>query len=182
LNIGDRLVTSCRPRRRKEVPLESRGGCPPVRVQSIAPEDAWVWRAPLEEGLLSWPHVVERLEAASRYWLATAGRDGRVHARPVDAILVEETLYFSVGDVRWMKDLRENPRISVHLESASDVVILDGRVEWVDGPPELVVQINEASQRRHEWDTAPGWALPPEVAFAWTNLGVDATTRWQLEG
>jgi hypothetical protein len=134
-----------------------------------------------KKGLLSWRHVVERLEAASHYWVATAGRDGRVHARPVDGIVVEETLYLSGGDVRWMKDLRENPRISVHLESASDVVILDGRVEWVDGPPELVLQINEASQRRHGWNTAPAWALRPEVAFAWTNLGVDAT-RWQLEG
>jgi hypothetical protein len=133
------------------------------------------------KGLLTWRHVVERLEAASHYWVATASRDGRPHARPVDGVVVDATLYFSGGDVRWVKDLRENPRISVHLESASDVVILDGRVEWVDGPPELVLGINEASQRRHGWDTAPAWALRPEVVFAWTNLGVDAT-RWRLRG
>ena len=53
------------------------------------------------------------------YWVATASRDGCPHARPVDGVVVDATLYFSGGDVRWVRDLRENPRISLHLESAS---------------------------------------------------------------
>ena len=122
---------------------------------------------------------MEQLEAASHYWVATAGREGSPHARPVDGVVAP--LYFGGGDVRWVRELRENPRISVHLESASDVVvILDGRVEWVEGPPDLVLRINEASQRRHGWDTAP-LGLPARSRLAWTNLGVDAT-RWRLRG
>ena len=83
--------------------------------------------------------------------------------------------------MRWVKDLRENPRASVHLESADDVVILEGQVEWVESPPEIVDRINEASREKHGWDTAPGWSLKPEVVFAWTNLGKDAT-RWIFSG
>ncbi len=133
------------------------------------------------KGLLPWSHVVERLESASHYWLATTSREGRPRARPVDGVVVDGVLYFNGGDVRWVKDLRENPRASVHLESADDVVILEGHVEWVDTPPELVERINEASRKRHGWDTVPGWRLQPEVVFAWTNLGKDAT-RWIFRG
>ena len=49
------------------------------------------------------------------YWVATANRDGRPQARPLDGVVVDATLYFNGGDVRWVKDLRENRRISVHL-------------------------------------------------------------------
>jgi len=88
-------------------------------------------------------------------------------------------LYLSGGEVGWVRDLRENPRVSLHLESADDVVIIDGRVDWIADPPELVERINTASQERHGWDTAPCWRLEPDVVFAWTNLGKDAT-RWVL--
>ena len=133
------------------------------------------------KGLLPWSHVVQRLEAASHYWVATESSDGRPHARPVDGLVVDGVLYFSGGDVRWVKNLRENPRASVHLESADDVVILEGQVEWVESPPDIVDRINEASREKHGWDTAPGWSLKPEVVFAWTNLGKDAT-RWIFSG
>ena len=133
------------------------------------------------KGLLPWSHVAKRLESAPHYWLATASRGGRPHARPVDGVVVDGVLYFSGGEVRWVKNLRENPRVSVHLESADDVVIIDGRVEWVESPPELVNHINEVSRERHGWNTAPAWGLKPEAVFAWTNLGKDAT-RWIVGG
>ena len=130
-----------------------------------------------EKGLLPWTHVLTRLESAAHYWLATASRSGRPRARPVDGVVVDGTLYFSGGEVGWVKDLRENPRVSVHLESADDVVILEGRVEWVEAPPELIERVNEVSRQTHGWDTMPGWRLRPDVVYAWTNLGQDAT-RW----
>lgn len=130
-----------------------------------------------KKGLLPWSHVVTRLESARHYWLATVSRSGRPRARPVDGVVVDGTLYFGGGDVGWVKDLRENPRVSVHLESADDVVILEGRVEWVDRPSELVERVNEASRQTHGWETVPGWALRPDIVYAWTNLGTDAT-RW----
>ncbi|MGH9246858.1 MAG: pyridoxamine 5'-phosphate oxidase family protein [Acidimicrobiales bacterium] len=131
-----------------------------------------------EKGLLPWSHVVRRLETASHHWVATASPGGRPHARPVDGIVVDGTLHFSGGDVRWMKNLRANPRVSMHLESADDVVIVDGRVEWVDAP-DRVSRINAASKAKFGWETAPCWALRPEVVFAWTNFGTDST-RWVL--
>jgi nitroimidazol reductase NimA-like FMN-containing flavoprotein (pyridoxamine 5'-phosphate oxidase superfamily) len=130
-----------------------------------------------KKGLLPWSHVVERLEAARHYWVATASLDGRPRARPIDGVVVDGHLYFSGGEVGWMRDLRANPRISVHLESADDVVIIEGRVAWIDRPTELVGRINSVSKARHGWDTAPCWRLEPEVAFAWTNIGKDST-RW----
>jgi Pyridoxamine 5'-phosphate oxidase len=78
-----------------------------------------------KKGLLPWSHLVERLEAAPHYWVATASRSGRPRARPIDGVVVDGCLYFSGGEVGWVRDLRANPRISVHLESADDVVIID---------------------------------------------------------
>jgi Pyridoxamine 5'-phosphate oxidase len=131
------------------------------------------------KGLLPWSHVVERLEAAPHYWVATASRGGRPRARPIDGVVVDGRVHFSGGKVGWVRDLRANPRISLHLESAADVVIIEGRVVWIDDPPELVERINSVSNERHGWDTAPCWRLEPDVAFAWTNIGNDAT-RWDL--
>src|SRR5579859_2049245 len=43
--------------------------------------------------MLPWSHVVERLEGARYYWLATTRPDGRPHVTPLWGVWIDEALY-----------------------------------------------------------------------------------------
>src|SRR5262245_61759074 len=69
------------------------------------------------EGLLSWPHVVERLENARSYWLGTTRPDGRPHATPIWGCWVDGALYFDGSpETQWARNMAKNPAITIHLE------------------------------------------------------------------
>src|SRR5947208_996633 len=71
------------------------------------------------EGLLPWSHAEALLRSAPNYWLATVRPDGRPHVTPVWGAWVESALYIDGNPhAQWMRNLRSNPAISVHLESA----------------------------------------------------------------
>jgi hypothetical protein len=108
------------------------------------------------------------------------GHPQRPAAGPVDGLVVDGTIYFGGGNVSWVRNLQANPRISVHLEDARDAIILEGRVEWTNGPADLLDRIAAASKKLYGWgEPSPCWALRLEVVFAWTDFGKD-TTRWIL--
>ena len=46
---------------------------------------------------LSWDEVRQRFDAERWYWVATAGRDGRPHVRPVLAVWVRDKIYSTTG-------------------------------------------------------------------------------------
>lgn len=135
------------------------------------------------EGSLPWSHVVERLERATEYWVATASPDGAPLARPTWGAWVDGVLYFGGGPrTRWSRNLAANPRASVHLESGTDVVIVEGRVGRLTDPGDPVVaaadDVYEAKYgMRHG---IPLWVLRPDVVFAWTDFPADAT-RWRIQ-
>jgi hypothetical protein len=144
------------------------------------------YRAPATAaGLLSWPQIDERLESASSYWLATTRPDLRPHVTPVWGVWVDRALYFDgFPTARWARNLAANPTASVHLESAMDVVILDGRVE------DFVADTDLAGRVVRAWDAKYGRLQPdpagrgiyrfrPSTARAWSSFPDDAT-RWKF--
>ena len=132
------------------------------------------------EGLLSWPNVANRLEAATSYWLVTAGPHGWPHSRPVDGVWLDGVLYFAGGATRWSRNLRENPRAEVHLESTQRVVILEGEVERVSPNAHGMESVNEAGRRKYGNEyKGDRWGFKPNVAFAWKDFPADAT-RWRF--
>jgi nitroimidazol reductase NimA-like FMN-containing flavoprotein (pyridoxamine 5'-phosphate oxidase superfamily) len=117
------------------------------------------------DGLLSWSEVEKSLEAARSYWLVTTSVDGSPHSRPVDGIWLDGVLYFGGGGTRWSRNLRENPRAEVHLESTQRVVILEGEVERVSANAHGMEEVNEAGKRitatsTQEIDGRSGQASP----------------------
>lgn len=79
-------------------------------------------------GRVEWRHVEERLDAARVYWIATVGPGGRPRVRPVDGMFVDGVIYVGGSpETRWVRDLAENPQVSIHLDTLEgDVVIIDG--------------------------------------------------------
>src|ERR1700704_1250787 len=78
-----------------------------------------------EPMLLPWSWALDRLAHARSYWIATTRADGRPHSRPVWGVVVGEAVYFSTGSLA-VANLAHRPEISLHTESATELVILEG--------------------------------------------------------
>jgi nitroimidazol reductase NimA-like FMN-containing flavoprotein (pyridoxamine 5'-phosphate oxidase superfamily) len=141
------------------------------------------------EGLLPWEHVTSRLAAAKNVWVATVDTSGQPHAVPVWAVWIDGTLYFSAGP-RSARNIAANPKVNVHLEDGSDVVILEGSASVIHDPaPELSKAMDDAFAAKYDYrpssegTEAVGegfFALRPRVVYAWTGFPTDAT-RWTFE-
>lgn len=80
------------------------------------------------EGALPWAWARERLVASRNYWVVTASADARPHAMPVWGVwLADEAFWFSCDDTaRKARNLRANPRMTVAVDSTTEVVSIEG--------------------------------------------------------
>lgn len=134
-----------------------------------------------EEELLPWSHVERRMAEARNYWIGTAASDGRPHAVPTWGVWLGGTLHVGGGPrVRWQRNLRRNPRVSVHLDSSDEVVVIEGTVDAIeDADDPRLVPIDDAYEVKYEMRHGPViWTLHPTVAYAWTSFPADVT-RWR---
>jgi len=135
-----------------------------------------------EQAPLSWPEIERRLEQAKHFWFSTADADGAPHARPIWAAWIDQTLYADgyVRATRWGRDLLANPRIQVHLESGTDVVIIDGQFSTDnDLTPDAFAQVQASYLARYEnyqpESAGELFMIKPRHVLAWTRFPVDAT-------
>ena len=77
---------------------------------------------------LPWTWAIEQLSRARNYWIATTRPNGKPHTRPVWGVWFDNTFYFSTGSLAAL-NLARHPAITVHLESGSKVVIIEGLAE-----------------------------------------------------
>ncbi len=127
---------------------------------------------PSEERPLDWAWVEEQLAVASTYWLVGI-EEGRPHARPVWGVWHGERLHLSVGSPTLRRALDANSAVTVHLDSGTDVVIIDG-LALPGGPtgPEVVA----AYDRKYEWSYDVGergelTPVAPVRVLAWWAAG-----------
>jgi hypothetical protein len=143
--------------------------------------------------LLPWSFVVERMTAATNYWIGTASKDARPAATPVWGAWYEGKLYFDgAPTTRRGRNISENPQVVVHLESGDQVVILEGDAVILDGPPEraLAEKLSELitakygasgySPKPDQWDVGGLFIFTPRMGMGWTSFPKDVT-RWKFE-
>jgi hypothetical protein len=142
---------------------------------------------------LPWTWAIEQLNGARNYWIATTRPDGRPHCRPVWGVWFDNTFYFSTGSLA-ASNLAIHPEITVHLESGSKVVIIEGVAEPISETT-LVEHIVSQYNYKYNWNTDPYnlpgqfYAVRPLVAFGWhfeeselnpESTGLETATRWQF--
>jgi nitroimidazol reductase NimA-like FMN-containing flavoprotein (pyridoxamine 5'-phosphate oxidase superfamily) len=141
------------------------------------------------KGLLSWPDVSERIKSARHYWVCTVSAEGHPHATPVDGLWLDERLYFGgSAETRRNRNLTANPAVCVHLENATEVVILHGEAHELRGPDRsLTMRLAEASTGKYGYAPKPEeygaggvYVFWPRVVFAWKQFPKDAT-RWRFQ-
>jgi hypothetical protein len=130
------------------------------------------------------------MDKALRYWVCTVSPDGHPHATPVDGLWVDDRLYFGgMTQTRRHRNLVANGSVCVHLESALDVVILQGEARQLSAPDsELAKSLVEASARKYGYAPKPEelgggrvWVFHPKKVLAWKQFPRDAT-RWRFQG
>jgi hypothetical protein len=143
---------------------------------------------------LPWLWATERLTRARNYWIATTRSDARPHSRPVWGIWLDDAFYFSTGSLA-ASNLVTHPAITVHLESGTEVVIIEGVAETVKDAT-LVEQIVSLYNQKYNWNLDPNdlpgpfYAVRPQVAFGWhfddsqltpESSGLETATRWHFD-
>ncbi|MEV4494188.1 pyridoxamine 5'-phosphate oxidase family protein [Micromonospora arborensis] len=141
-----------------------------------------------------WTEVERQLAAATNYWVCTVRADLRPHAVPVWGVWWRGALAFSsVGASVKVRNLRHNDRASVHLESASDVAILEGHATEVTDREELVelgecftAKYSALSGGAYDLVAAHGmgmtvWAVRPTSVRSWRAGGAFASSRWTFD-
>jgi nitroimidazol reductase NimA-like FMN-containing flavoprotein (pyridoxamine 5'-phosphate oxidase superfamily) len=128
---------------------------------------------------------------AQHYWICTVSAQGRPHATPVDGIWLDEKLYFSGSpETRRHRNLAGNPSVCVHLESASDVVILHGEAQEFRAPNRaMALRLSQASEQKYGYGLKPEdyergtgfFVFQPQVVYAWKSL-LKYVTRWDIPG
>jgi pyridoxamine 5'-phosphate oxidase-like protein len=139
------------------------------------------------EGLLPWSHVADRMTKALHYWICTVGPEAEPHATPVDGVWLDDRLYFGGSpQTRRQRHLAANPSVCVHLESGSDVVILQGDARPERPDSGLASRLAESAARKYgysqtpeQYEQADVHVFRPRIVFAWTDLPKDAT-RWEF--
>jgi Pyridoxamine 5'-phosphate oxidase len=143
---------------------------------------------------LPWMWATERLNRSRNYWIATTRSDGRPHTRPVWGVWFDNAFYFSTGSLA-ASNLVTRPAITVHLESGSEVVIIEGVAETVNDAT-LVEQVVSLYNQKYNWNLDPRnvpdpfYVVRPQVAFGWhfdeselnpDSSGLGTATRWRFK-
>ena len=135
---------------------------------------------------VDWSHVEERLTAERVFWIATVGEAGRPRVRPVDGVYVDRAIYVGGShQTRWVREVKANPHVSIHLDGIDDVVIVDGEAEMLTAiaDPELARRLAAASNAKYpEYGMTPAFyassgaiAVRLRKVISWTDISRDPT-------
>jgi PPOX class probable F420-dependent enzyme len=133
--------------------------------------------APDERERLPWSWAMVRLTTARNYWICTTRPDGRPHAAPVWAVWLENAVWFSTSAVSQKgRNLAADPRVVVHVESGSEVVVVEGQAARERGGAAVEAFV-DAYEAKYAWRIDPAnddhavHAVRPRVVHAWTEAG-----------
>ncbi len=150
---------------------------------------------PEVEGTLTWAAVQDRLVAATHYWLASVRPDGRPHVVPRWGVWLDGRFWYDGAPTTvHARNLSSKPACSLHLESGTEAVIVDGesRPTRADAD-DFGARLSAAFAKYHDLGYRPGsdaWAgeeggglrvLTPRTALAWFAFPADAT-RFRFTG
>jgi hypothetical protein len=135
-----------------------------------------------ENSDLDWEWVEAQLVAAGTYW-ATAKTNGHPHPRPVWGIWKEGLLYLSIGTPTTLEALSSDPTLTVHLDSGTDVVIVEGHVVAPTTDPSIISDYDVKYDWQYDVDRyGPLWCMEPDVVLAWQAAGWAGRESFQRTG
>lgn len=146
-----------------------------------------------DEGLLDWADVEARLVASKHYWLASVRPDGRPHSIPRWGVWIEGRFWYDgAPTTQHARNAQRNPAVALTLESATEVVIIEGSSMAARAAPKALGERLATAFGKYADDgyapTPDAWSgddggglrvVTPERALAWFAFPKDVTRfRW----
>lgn len=131
---------------------------------------------------LDWSWVSEQLGRSGTYWVVPRS-DEHPHPRPVWGVWLDLTLRLSIGSPVLARSMVADPVVTVHLDSGTDVVILEGQMVGTNRSLEAVA----AYDVKYDWsydidEYGPFTAVAPETVIAWRSAGWAGRDGFQQGG
>ena len=129
---------------------------------------------------LTWERVAAQLAESVNYWLCSVRPDGRPHVIPRWGVFLDEKFFYDgSSETRHAQNLAANPHVSLHLESGTEAVILEGTSAPAGEPdPELARRLADAYRAKYaahgyspepnQWDEGGLYVFTPRQCLAWT--------------
>lgn len=137
------------------------------------PEKLRMFGAVSEVDELAWDSVEQQLETAGTYWVVARG-DGHPHPRPVWGVWIEDELFLSIGSPVISRELAADPLVTVHLDSGTDVVVVEGTaaIAAADALSSAIALYD----RKYDWsydiaEYGPFTVVTPSAVMAWCAAG-----------
>jgi len=110
---------------------------------------------------VSWEYVAAQLSGAKNYWLCSVRSDGHPHCVPRWGVYLDGKFYYDGSpETRHARNILENPHVSLHLESGSRAIILEGTSQPAGKPcAELAGRLSAAYKAKY---SADGYAPEPD--------------------
>jgi putative heme iron utilization protein len=96
------------------------------------------------------PQVERRLQTEQNLWLATVRPNGAPHLVAIWFVWVAGKIYLCTGaDSVKVRNLRQNPHVSIALEDGTNPFVIDGRAQPIGAVPRPVA---EAFKKKYDWN------------------------------
>jgi hypothetical protein len=137
---------------------------------------------------LEWSWVRDQLLTAEMYWVVPRS-DDHPHPRPVWGVWADDALQLSLGSPALNREIAADHVVTVHLESAIDVVIVEGFARKLSTAESRGAV--EAYNLKYDWEYdldqyGPFTMVAPSTVMAWRAAGVAGRDgfrhagRWQF--
>lgn len=138
--------------------------------------------SPSDCAALPWSWVDHELSVAGTYWVVPRTTSAP-HPRPVWGVWLDHQLLLSIGSAVVARQLVDDPTTTVHLDSGTDVVIVEGLVEGESVAPDAVA----AYDQKYDWsytvdEYGPLTVVAPTVVLAWRSAGWAGRDGFQTAG
>jgi hypothetical protein len=130
-----------------------------------------IYGSPTEVSPLDWAWVDEQLTAAGIYWVVANG-SRHPHPRPLWGLWLDYRLHLSIGSPPMNRQIADQPAVTAHLESGTDVVILEGTAVGTTDDPELLRRYDA----KYDWtytveEYGPLTTVVPSTVISWRSAG-----------
>jgi len=136
---------------------------------------------------LTWEWVAVHLAESKHYWLCSVRPNRSPHVVPRWGVFLHDKFYYDGSpETRHARNIDSNPKVSLHLESGSEAVILEGLSIPAGKPsPKLGRELSREFKRKYkdegyapkpdQWNEGGLFVFTPRQCLAWTSFTQDPT-------
>ena len=136
-----------------------------------SPRPLRLYGADSDKEALEWDWVEGQLKAAGTYWVVPRS-EGHPHPRPVWGLWRDQQLLLSIGTPANGRALAGDPRLTVHLDSGTDVVIVEGSMSGSSGDAAVIAEYESKYDYRYDIGTyGPLSVVSPTRVLSWRSQG-----------